>query len=55
MNFKGKRVLITGGSGFIGSNLINKLKALKAEIVNFDISSGNDIFDKKALEKAMKT
>ena len=31
-----KRVLITGGSGFIGSNLVKKLLEKKYEIVIFD-------------------
>jgi len=34
MSLKGKRVLITGGSGFIGQNLIRRLKEEKAEITN---------------------
>jgi nucleoside-diphosphate-sugar epimerase len=32
------KILITGGSGFLGSNLINKLIKLKYEILNIDIN-----------------
>jgi len=34
--YKGKRVLITGGAGFIGSNIARTLHALGAHIVVFD-------------------
>ena len=30
------KVLVTGGVGFIGSNLISKLKTLKFDIVSID-------------------
>ena len=45
MNFRegieGKRVVVTGGAGFIGSNLIERLMALKCQIVVLDdFSSG---------------
>jgi UDP-glucose 4-epimerase len=36
VDFKGKRVLITGGVGFIGSNLAIRLQQLGAEIVLID-------------------
>ena len=54
MNFKGKRILVTGGSGFIGINLIKKLKELGAQIENFDLLQGFDIQNEKQLESTAK-
>ena len=54
MNFKGKRILVTGGSGFIGVNLIKKLKELGAQIENFDLLLGFDIQNEKQLESTAK-
>lgn len=33
MDYKGKRVLVTGGTGFIGSHLVKKLQELGAEVL----------------------
>lgn len=38
---KGKKVLVTGGSGFVGSHLIKKLEMLKAEVYAVDKTSAN--------------
>ena len=53
MNFKGEKILITGGLGFIGSNLSLRLKKLGADLTIFDIASGDDIQDYKNLKKAI--
>ena len=37
MGTKRKKILVTGGSGFIGSNLIEELKALNHDIINIDL------------------
>ena len=36
MQYSGARVLVTGGLGFIGSNLVVRLVDLGAEVVIFD-------------------
>ena len=54
MNFKNKKILVTGGSGFIGENFIKRLKILNEDVVNYDISNGNDILDKKSLAEFIK-
>jgi len=36
MSFKGKRVVVTGAAGFIGSNLTDKLLELGAEVIGID-------------------
>jgi len=45
MNSAGKKVLVTGVSGFIGSHLANQLGKLGADVIGADISSGIDITD----------
>ena len=42
----GKLVLVTGGSGFIGSNLQERLVELGYRVVNIDIKKpkNNDVF-----------
>lgn len=40
--FKNKRVLITGGAGFIGSHLVETLTTLNANVVVIDDLSGGD-------------
>ena len=62
--FKGKNVLVTGGSGFIGSHLCKSLVKLGANITSFDFNGreiGNgievikgDVTKPEQLDKAMK-
>ena len=48
-----QNVLITGGAGFIGSNLARKLLELDAVVTlvdNFDADSGAKLFNLRGLE-----
>lgn|SRR3989338_575324 len=54
MNVKNKKILVTGGSGFIGSNLIKRLVGLQANVDNFDLSVGLNILDSKQLTSYIK-
>ncbi len=50
---EGKRALITGSSGFIGSELLVELKRQGVEVVAFDETTGLDIGDRNALNVRM--
>lgn len=54
MNFKNKRILITGSNGFIGSSLKAKLVNLGATVSTLDLSEGQDITDLSLLKKIIK-
>lgn len=54
MNLKNQKILVTGGSGFIGTNLIKKLKSLGASVENFDLANGQDIENKNQLAAFIK-
>lgn len=54
MNLKGKKILVTGGSGFIGSHLIEKLESKGGNVDNFDKSFDQDIQDEKQVSKFIK-
>ena len=54
MNLKDKKVMVTGGSGFIGHYLIKKLLGLRAIVDNFDLSLGLDIQNLKQLKAYIK-
>jgi len=50
MDFTGKRVLVTGSRGFIGSHLVCRLEQEGAEVIGVDISDGIDITDRSQLK-----
>lgn len=54
MNLKNKKILVTGGSGFIGSNLTAKLEQLGTDITIFDLGKGDDIENSTKLEEIVK-
>jgi len=55
MEIKGKKILVTGGAGFIGSHLVEELVNLKAYVYVIDIKiASNSYFAKSNLEKACK-
>lgn len=54
MNLKGKKILVTGGSGFIGQHLIKAVKKLNAQVYNFDLSEGYDITDENQMADVIK-
>ncbi len=52
-----QKVLITGGAGFIGSNLAHKLTALGADVTivdNLDRDSGANLFNLNGIEKTVR-
>ena len=56
-NFKGKNILITGGLGFIGSNLVRKLADLGANVTAVDSlipEYGGNLFNVKGYEDLIK-
>lgn len=54
MSLKGLKILVTGGSGFIGSSLIHSLNQKEANVINFDKSTGNDISNSQQIENLIK-
>lgn len=54
MNLKGKKILVTGGSGFIGTNLIKKLISFGALVTNFDLANGQNIDNENQLATYVK-
>jgi len=51
--WKGKKVLITGGSGLIGTPMMEKLQGEGAIPFNFDLETGCDILDYSQLQTRM--
>lgn len=54
MKLKNKKILVTGGLGFIGSHLCTKLKEQGANVQIFDLGSGDNVEDYKKLESTIK-
>lgn len=50
MTLKDKKILVTGGLGFIGVHLSAKLEKLGANVEIFDLEKGDNIEDSKKLE-----
>jgi UDP-glucose 4-epimerase len=48
------KFMITGGSGYIGMNLIKHLKSLDCTYVNYDATLNCDIMDERTLFKEMR-
>ena len=38
-----KKVLVTGGSGFIGTNIVEYYKSIGCDVINFDINEPRNI------------
>jgi len=56
-NFRGKNVLITGGAGFIGSNLAIKLVELEANVTIIDSfipEYGGNLFNLEPIKNEVK-
>jgi nucleoside-diphosphate-sugar epimerase len=45
MRLQGKRIIVTGSDGFVGSHLVVRLRQEKAEVIPIDISEGIDVTD----------
>lgn len=54
MNLSGKKILITGGLGFIGTSLAKKLRELGFQVTIFDLAQGQDIEDQNQLKSFIK-
>ena len=55
MNLEKKKILVTGGSGFIGSHFINECLKEKVKILNLDnLSYSSSNINLKGLEKSKK-
>lgn len=54
MNLKNKKILVTGGKGFIGVNLANKLKNLGVLVSTYDLSDGQSIGNKSLFQDFIK-
>lgn len=52
--FKNKTVLVTGGRGFIGSSLLNRLEREGTKVVSIDSKAGLDVCDLKQLSDTAK-
>ena len=56
-NFQGRRVVVTGGAGFIGSNLVRRLVGLGANVRVLDsliVDSGANLFNLRGVESRIE-
>lgn len=49
--YEGKKVIVTGSNGFVGKSLVQALKNDGAEVIEIDISNGQDITDMKTIKE----
>jgi len=49
-----RSVIVTGGSGFIGSHLVKHFKNKNHHVFNYDVEEGFDILDFKAMKQVFK-
>ena len=54
MNWSGKKVLVTGGNGFLGSHVVNELKNLNAKDVFTPASKDYDLRNRTDCKKVLK-
>ena len=54
-HFRGKRILITGGAGFIGSHLVEVLVSLGAHVVVIDDLNGGSVENIKNFPRSQDT
>lgn len=51
---KKQKILVTGGEGFLGKNLVKRLKREGHEVESYDLVRGQDLLNRKQLEKAVQ-
>jgi nucleoside-diphosphate-sugar epimerase len=54
LDLRGKKVMVTGGAGFIGSTLVRELLREGAKVIVFDIFSSGDMKNLKGIEKRIQ-
>lgn len=54
MDFKDKNILVTGGAGFIGSNIVRELLKQKANVVVYDNFLSGDILNLREIQNSIK-
>ena len=52
--FRRQKILVTGGTGFIGEHLVESLKKGDHQVEVFDLKNGDDLRDSKQVDKAIK-
>ena len=64
MNLENKIIVVTGGSGLLGSEIVKKITSSKGQAINFDINIGTnidkgevnvDLEDDNSIEEAVQT